>query len=354
MDVGLLLIFQNYQGRGEDADVMRDQMHLALLAEELGYDKVWPPEHHFTDYSACPDNIEFLAWLAGATKRVKLATGAVIVPWNDPLRVVERIVMLDHLSNGRAVLGLGRGLARVEYKSFGIDMGESRDRFDEAARMILDGVEKGFVEGDGPYYPQRRAEIRPRPLRSFRDRLYCVGMSPDSVVQAAAIGARLMTFSQQPWELYAKGALASYREAWRARHASDPPPPLTGDLFFCDRDPARAEAMAMEHMANYFLTIVHHYELMSDHFKDLPGYAMYANATEAFKAVGLDVAVRSYCGVQTWGTPAQILEKLRWRRELLGDFELNLISHYGGMAVDDAERSMRLFAQEVLPEIRTW
>ena len=55
-----------------------------------------------------------------------------------------------------------------------------------------------------------------------------------------------------------------------------------------------------------------------------------------------------------WGTPAQILEKLRWRRELLGDFELNLISHYGGMSVDDAERSMRLFAETVLPEIRRW
>jgi alkanesulfonate monooxygenase SsuD/methylene tetrahydromethanopterin reductase-like flavin-dependent oxidoreductase (luciferase family) len=354
VDVGLLLIFQNYQGRGSDAGVMRDQMRLALLAEELGYHKVWPPEHHFTDYSACPDNIEFLAWLAGCTQRVKLATGAVIVPWNDPLRVAERIVMLDHLSNGRAVLGLGRGLARVEYQSFGIEMGESRARFDEAARMILAAVETGFIEGDGPYYPQLRTEIRPRPLRSFRDRLYCVGMSPDSVVQAAELGARLMTFSQQPWELYAKGALASYRQVFRDHHASEPPPPLTGDLFFCDADPARAEAIAMEHMANYFLTIVHHYELLSDHFRALPGYQMYASASDAFKAVGLEVAVRSYCGVQTWGTPAQILEKLRWRRELLGDFELNLISHYGGMSVENAERSMRLFAGTVLPEIRNW
>jgi alkanesulfonate monooxygenase SsuD/methylene tetrahydromethanopterin reductase-like flavin-dependent oxidoreductase (luciferase family) len=60
MDAGILLIFQNYQGRGSDADVMRDQMRLALLAEALGYDKLWPPEHHFTDYSACPDNIAFL------------------------------------------------------------------------------------------------------------------------------------------------------------------------------------------------------------------------------------------------------------------------------------------------------
>src|SRR4029453_16618788 len=142
MDVGVLLIFQNYQGRGSDAGMIRDQMQLALLAEALGYDKLWPPEHHFTDYSACPDNVEFLAWLAGRTSRIKLATGAVIVPWNDPLRVAEKIVLLDHLSNGRSVLGLGRGLARVEYRSFGVDMAESRARFDEAARMIVDAVEK--------------------------------------------------------------------------------------------------------------------------------------------------------------------------------------------------------------------
>jgi alkanesulfonate monooxygenase SsuD/methylene tetrahydromethanopterin reductase-like flavin-dependent oxidoreductase (luciferase family) len=354
MEVGVLLIFQNYQGRGSDAQTMQDQMQLAVLADALGFDKLWPPEHHFTDYSACPDNVAFLAWLAGRTERIRLATGAVIVPWNDPLRVAEKIVLLDHLSKGRAVLGLGRGLARVEYRSFGIDMNESRARFDEAARMIVDAVEKGWIEGDGPYYPQPRTEIRPRPLAGFRDRLYAVGMSPDSVAQAAALGARLMTFSQQPWELYAQGPLASYREAWRSQHGTEPPAPLTGDLFFCDRDPARAEAMAMEHMTNYFLTIVHHYELLSDHFKALPAYQMYANASEAFKLVGAEVAARTYCGVQTWGTPEQILEKLRWRRELIGDFELALITHYGGMSAADAEASMRLCAEAVLPELHRW
>ena len=93
-----------------------------------------------------------------------------IVPWNDPLRVAEKAVLLDHLSGGRAVLGLGRGLSRTEYAHFGIDMGESRDRFDEASKMVIDGLERGFVEGDGPYYPQVRTEIRPRPIRSLRCR----------------------------------------------------------------------------------------------------------------------------------------------------------------------------------------
>ncbi len=354
MEVGILAIFQNYLGRGRDEDVVRNEMRLAELAEPLGYDKFWAVEHHFTDYAACPDNLEYLAWLAGRTERIKLGTGAVIVPWNDPLRVAEKLAFLDHLSGGRAVLGLGRGLARVEYDHFGIDMGESRERFDEASRMIIEALDKGFIEGEGPYYPQVHTEIRPRPLRGFRDRLYAVGMSPDSVEQAALLGARLMTFSQQPWALFAEGPLTAYRESYRRHHGSEAPPPLTGDLVFCHANADRARELAMEYMVNYFLTIVDHYEIMSDHFKQVKGYDHYATAAELFAEVGLETAVRSYCDVQTWGTPDMILEKLRSRRELIGDFELNMICYYGGMPIEAAEQSLRLVASEVLPELHRW
>jgi hypothetical protein len=107
-------------------------------------------------------------------------------------------------------------------------------------------------------------------------------------------------------------------------------------------------------MSAYFLSIIRHYEIMSEHFKDTRGYDHYANAADAFKAVGLETAAKVYCEVQTWGTPDMILEKLRWRRELLGGFELNLISYYGGMPVEMAEQSLRLFAEEVLPELHAW
>jgi alkanesulfonate monooxygenase SsuD/methylene tetrahydromethanopterin reductase-like flavin-dependent oxidoreductase (luciferase family) len=201
MKVGILGIFQNYQGRASDADTMRDELRVAELAEPLGFDSYWPPEHHFTDYSACPDNLQLLSWLAGRTTKLRLGTGAVIVPWNHPLRVAEKVAVLDHLSGGRAILGLGRGLSRVEYGHFGIDMNEARDRFDEGSRMILDALETGEIEGAGPYYPQVRTPIRPRPLAGFHGRFYCVGLSPESVEQAAKLGATLMTFTQMPWEL---------------------------------------------------------------------------------------------------------------------------------------------------------
>jgi alkanesulfonate monooxygenase SsuD/methylene tetrahydromethanopterin reductase-like flavin-dependent oxidoreductase (luciferase family) len=354
MKVGLLGIYQNYLGRGSDADMMRSELRLAELAEPLGYDSYWPPEHHFTDYSASPDNLQLLSWLAGRTSRIGLGTGAVIVPWNDPLRVAEKVALLDHLSGGSAILGLGRGLSRTEYDHFQIDMSSSRERFDEASQMILDALETGFIEGSGPYYPQPRTPIRPRPLAGFRERFYCVGLSPESVEQAARLGARLMTFTQQPWEMYASGPLADYREHWGKHHGSPPPDPLTGDLMFCDASAERAETLAREYMSNYFLTIVQHYELMSEHFKDVKGYDMYASAADMFKAVGLEPAVQTYVGIQTWGTPRQVLEKLEERKRLLGGFETLAIPLYGGMALEDAESSVRLFAEQVLPELHSW
>lgn len=354
MQVGILGIFQNYQGRESDEAMVRAEMRLAELAEPLGYASYWPPEHHFTDYSACPDNLQWLSWLAGRSSTLRLGTGAVIVPWNDPLRVAEKVALLDHLSGGRAILGLGRGLSRTEYAHFQIDMSESRDRFDEASRMIIQALETGFIEGEGPYYPQVRTPIRPRPARGFRDRFYAVGLSPESVEQAARLGARLMTFTQQPWEMYANGALADYRTAWNKHHESEPPFPLTGDLMFCDLSADRAEAAAREYMANYFLTIVKHYELMSEHFKDLKGYDMYANAADLFRQVGLDLSLQTYYEIQTWGTPRQILEKLEQRKQLIGGFETLVIPRYGGMPLEDAEGSLGLFSEQVLPELASW
>ena len=354
MDVGILAIFQNYKGALDDADMVRNELRLADQAEPLGFDTYWPTEHHFTDYSACPDNVQLLSYLAGRTKRIKLGTGAVIVPWNDPLRVVEKMVFLDHLSGGRAVLGMGRGLARVEYGHFGIDMSESRDRFDEGAAMIIEGLRTGIVEGTGPYYPQVRTPVRPRPLTDFAGRIYCVGVSPESVVQAGKLGGRLMVFSQTPWEMFAEGALAQYRGSYREAHGAEPPAPLTGDLMFCHESSQAAHDLAMRYMSNYFLSIIDHYELFSEHFKQARGYEYYASSMEMFKAVGVEVAADTYCQIQAWGTPKELLEKIRWRRELLGEFELNCIVNYGGMSIEEAESSMQLFSREVLPELHRW
>ncbi len=354
MKVSLQLIFQNYGGALSDAEHVAIESEVALRAEALGFETVFVVEHHFTDYAACPDNAQFLAWLAAKTSRVKLGTGAFILPWNTPLRVAEKIALLDHLSGGRAVLGVGRGLARREYDGFGIGMQESRDRFDEAARMILDATDRGWIEGTGPYYPQARTEIRPRPLRGFRDRLYAIGMSPESVEQAARLGARLAIFSQMPWEMWAGGSLARYRAVWSETQGGTPPPPLTCDLMYCAPTDDEAEAVARVHMPEYYLSVLDHYELLTDNFKGVRGYEMYAQASEILSSIGKTDQAQGYLHVQSWGSPATIVEKLRARRTIVGDFELSVIARYGAIPREKALASLELFGCEVIPELRRW
>jgi alkanesulfonate monooxygenase SsuD/methylene tetrahydromethanopterin reductase-like flavin-dependent oxidoreductase (luciferase family) len=220
--------------------------------------------------------------------------------------------------------------------------------------MILDATDRGYMEGDGPYYPRERTDVRPRPLRGFRDRLYAIGMSPDSVEQAARLGARLAIFSQLPWDVWAATSLASYQRVWGETHASLPPPPLTSDLMYCAPTDAEAESVARVHMAEYYLSVLDHYELLSGHFQDKRGYEMYARASEVLSRVGREDQAQSYLQVQSWGAPATILRKLAQRRELIGDFELSLIVRYGSLPVEQVESSLRLFAAKVLPELKRW
>ena len=93
MHVGLIQVMQSWGFEGmTDSQVYDEELSMAVAADEQGYDSVWVVEHHFEDYSFCPDNFVYLAHLAAKTERIRLATGACIVPWNiQPLRVDQRV-----------------------------------------------------------------------------------------------------------------------------------------------------------------------------------------------------------------------------------------------------------------------
>jgi len=133
-------IFQNPENQISDGEVYRNELRLSNLAEPLGFDSIWGVEHHFTDYTMCPDVMQFLTYMAGRTKHIKLGSMVVVLPWHDPMRVAEEISMLDHISEGRLILGMGRGAGRVEFEGFRIPMDESRERFVEAAELVLAGL----------------------------------------------------------------------------------------------------------------------------------------------------------------------------------------------------------------------
>ncbi|MDA0821082.1 MAG: LLM class flavin-dependent oxidoreductase [Proteobacteria bacterium] len=355
MQIGTLALFQrhSYDASVTDSQVYREELKLASQLEAQGYDSHWCVEHHFEDYSFCPDNVVYLAHLAAITKTLKLATGAVIVPWNTPLRVAERIALLDELSDGRVIFGMGRGLSRREYDQFGIDMDTSRDRFDEAAPMILKALETGVIEGNGKYYKQPLAKIRPAPTRSFKDRVTQVAMSPESALECATNRAQMMVFTQKSMAEH-NADFEPYRALYQKLHNAPPPPPLMAGITVCHQDAGRAEELARKHVAGYLLTVMHHYELMGDHFKKAKGYESYGEAVDMLRDIGLEGMANAYVDAQIWGTPDQMLEKLTEMRRVIGDCDVLFGFRAAGMPYADAENSQRLIAEKVIPEIRSW
>jgi alkanesulfonate monooxygenase SsuD/methylene tetrahydromethanopterin reductase-like flavin-dependent oxidoreductase (luciferase family) len=336
-----------------DAEFYQKEMRLAELAEPLGFDGIWCVEHHFDgEYSMCPDNFEVLAYLAAKTERITLTTGGAILPWNDPLRVAEKIVLLDHLSNGRARLGVGRGLSKKEYDVFGIPMDEARGRFDESLKMILEALETGTMEHQGTFYQQNAAPIRPAPLASFKNRVTSIAMSEDSRVAAAEVGVAIASFSQFPVEAHAAN-FNDYRELYRKHHDEEPPKIVMSDSVYCSEDPVESRETSKRAIDVHFALTMSHYGLdKSGHFDDISGYQSYAAMADAMIAAGKEAAAEGYWAAQLTGTPEQIVARIKERYEAFGDYDQNCGFSAGGLDHDKAEASMRLFSEKVLPELR--
>ena len=144
MHVGLATGFANHAPI-DDRKFVREELAQLTLAEELGFESVWITEHHFSEYSVSPNPLFYLGHLAARTKRMRLGTQVMVVPWHDPVRLTEEIVLLDHVSNGRAIIGFGRGLARMEFEGMRVDQSEARERFDESVGMIMSAMETGYI-----------------------------------------------------------------------------------------------------------------------------------------------------------------------------------------------------------------
>jgi alkanesulfonate monooxygenase SsuD/methylene tetrahydromethanopterin reductase-like flavin-dependent oxidoreductase (luciferase family) len=351
MHVGMATVFQNPRRARSDFDVYRAELKLADLAEPLGFESIWGVEHHFTDYTMCPDVLQFLTYMAGRTERLLLGSMVVVLPWHDPLRVAEQVAMLDNISNGRLVLGLGRGAGKVEFDGFRLPMEESRPRFVESAQMLLEGLERGWCEYQGSFVTQPRAAIRPAPFKSFRGRTYAAAVSPESSRIMAELGVGILIIPQKPWKEVAR-ELDTYRGIYREVNGTEAPPPVAAGWVFCDENPDRARELARRYIGGYYETVLDHYQFAGDHLAKTRGYEYYGKMAEKIATYGTDTVIDFFMNLQVWGTPGQCYEKIVEIRERVGNDTFVGVFSYAGMPYDEAERNVRLFAREVKPALQ--
>ena len=351
MHVGSSIFFQNFQHKRTDLEVYQNELKLADLAEPLGFDSIWGVEHHFTDYTMCPDVLQFLSYMAGRTERVQLGSMVVVLPWHDPMRIAEQFSVLDHLSGGRAIIGVGRGLGRVEFEGFRLDMSESRTRFAESAKMLVDALENGVAEFDGELIKQPKVDIRPKPYKSFHGRTYAAAVSPESSLALAQLGLGILIIPQKPWS-EVENELKAYREIFQEVNGTPAPPPIVVGFTFCHEDEDRAKEMANEYVGNYWDSIMDHYEFRSDHLKETKGYEYYGKFTEKIEKYGTQDVKDFFLDLQVWGTPEQCFEKIMSTRARIGNESFLAAFSFGGMPYAEVEKSMRLFAEKVMPRLK--
>lgn len=351
MKVGGAVFCQNFLGERDDHELWAEDLLIADQFERLGFDSIWTVEHHFSPYTMVPDAIQFLTYMAGRTQRVGFGTMVVVLPWHDPVRVAEQFALFDNLTRGRPLtLGFLRGAGRIEFDGFRVPMGEARERFAEAAEIVRRALSQKRFSFSGKYYEIPEMSIRPQPYsKDLTKHMYGATVSPETGEIMAKLGMGMLIIPQKPWEEHHRDYVAYSRAC--AQAGFEPRRPKSGCWVYCAETESEARERGTIWLRNYAASALQHYEYDEpEHFKNAKGYEYHAAMAQAAKAAGGFTDV--FAETQVMGTPDHCIEVLRAIRRTIDASEFVGVFNYGGMPIDEAQRSLRLFASKVLPVIQ--
>ena len=350
MRFGMLHLFENPVGKTEH-QIIHEQMQLMRAAEDLDFDSVWPAEHHFTEYGFCASPALSLAAIANETKRIRLGTGIVILPMNHPLRVAEDYGFLDHLSDGRIDLGVGRGYQPLEFERYGIDQTTTRDQFHEALQVIQQAWTKGRVDFEGEYYCFRDVPIRPIPQQKPHPPIWMAALSQDTFELAGRYGLDLLIGSV--FGLTTETAPLRRADYYRGlrEHGHSTEGRQTGCLtmVYVGETMEQARADFREAVIWYFRTIAK-YVAPPKGKPAVKSYEMYADFRDLLSEVAWEELLER--DVVICGSPDYVTEKLAGFQQDFGFTELLCWTRLGGLDHRKVLRSMELMCDKVMPHLR--
>jgi alkanesulfonate monooxygenase SsuD/methylene tetrahydromethanopterin reductase-like flavin-dependent oxidoreductase (luciferase family) len=158
---------------------------LVRQAEALDFDIAWFAEHHFSNYCMCPSPMVMAAHCAAVTKKIRLGAAVLVLPLYSPVRMVEEIGMLDVLSNGRSVIGIGAGYQDYEFARFNVSLAENWERSHELLDIIELGLTRPSFSYDGKHYKLPELPVAVRPLQSPRPDIFVAGGEPRMLERVA-------------------------------------------------------------------------------------------------------------------------------------------------------------------------
>ena len=330
-------------------DYWQEALHLVGLVDRYGYTHVRTIEHYFNAYGGySPNPIVFLAAAAQITRTARLVTGAVLPAFNNPLKLAAEIAMLDALSDGRLDVGFARAFLPHEFAHFGVKLDESRSRFDEGIEQVRRLLEEENVTAAGRFHSFRNVTSLPRPTQQPRPPFYVAALaSKESFERAGAGGHGIMAIPM------AGGAMAelidTYRHAWKQAGHPGKGSVMLAFHMLCHPDQLEAEHIARAPLERYLRSLV---AAASDWISGTSStdYKGYDQVIAALSRETFDTQVEK-CAA--WiGTPEHILDTIATYQRQVGGFDIaSLQVNFNDLRLEDAEASMRLFGECVIPRL---
>jgi alkanesulfonate monooxygenase SsuD/methylene tetrahydromethanopterin reductase-like flavin-dependent oxidoreductase (luciferase family) len=328
------------------ARYFRESLAIADEGEKLGLTHARIVEHYFHPYGGySPNPMLFLSALSQRTTTMRMLTGAVLPVFNHPLKLAGEIGMLDAISNGRLDVGFARAFLPHEFRRFGISPDESYARFEEGIEQITLLLTQENVTHKGRFHSFEDVTSYPRPTQKPRPKFYIAATTTaETFAYAGRNGYSLMAI---PLGLKLAENIKVYRDARRAAGHPGKGELMLAFHMFCHEDKRLAREIPRKSFNDYYRLI---FEASQDwtagtSSKDYKGYD---ELVTKLKALTLEKQIES--GAAFVGTPDEVKAIIAHNTELYGEFEhASMQINFGSIPYEEARRSMRLFAREVIP-----
>ena len=321
------------------AQEYREVLDMVRLAETMGFDSAWVSEHHGAGDGYLPSLLPMLAAFAAATDRIRLGTGVLLTPLHDPLRIAEDAAVVDQISGGRLILGLGLAWREEEFRMFGVPFKERVSRTVETIDIMRKAWTGKRFTHEGRVYSYDQVLITPKPAREGGPPIWLGGSADAAIRRAGRLAdGYLRTRGGQVDRM--KEDLQIAEEAARAagRDASAMPfGQLQSAFVWEDGDAWEVIKKGAEHHIGVYGGWAEG--------SDTPGRDFFITPPDEGT---LRTMIPS-------GSPQDVAHALRPMVEAFGgrrEFHLVVRLHYPGMAFDTAARAIELFAEKVIPSLK--
>jgi alkanesulfonate monooxygenase SsuD/methylene tetrahydromethanopterin reductase-like flavin-dependent oxidoreductase (luciferase family) len=256
MQFGLLYEMQRpFEGTDIDWNTLyKETLEQCRLADQVGFDNLWFVEHHFlTGFSGSPCPEVMFGALSQVTKRIRIGFGVSILPYHHPIRVAERVAMVDQLTDGRVEFGTGRSNA-YEQMGLGVDPRDTRAMWEESITMLPQIWQSDEFSWEGRFWKVPPRRVLPKPYQKPHPRMYLACTQTESFKLAADKGIGVLSSST-----YATSVLAQHVKAYRENVEHAKPVGAFVNAFwgnnvhaFCGEDNREARELCARSLKDFF------------------------------------------------------------------------------------------------------